>query len=140
MFWDAPDKHHESSAAVIDERGQVINYGELSARVDAAANHLRGLGARQLGLLFTSNTLSSLVAYLACLRARHVPLLLPAGMAPELAAALQVHYQPDWVMGAHLDGAPLLAGAQMPIACVPQVPPLPPPPQNLIWRPIWGCC
>ena len=127
MFWDAPDKHHESNAAVIDERGQAISYAALAARVDAAAQHLRGLGTRQLGLLFTSNTVSSLVAYLACLRARHVPLLLPAGMAPELAAALQTHYQPDWIMGAHLDSAPPLAGTQMPIACTAQVPPSPPP-------------
>ena len=129
MFWDTLAQH-PGATAVMDEAGQPLSYAALAARVDAAAQHLRGLGTRQLGLLFTSNTVSSLVAYLACLWARHVPLLLPAGMAPELATALQTHYQPDWIMGAHLDSAPPLAGTQMPIACTAQVPPSPP--QNLI--------
>ena len=113
MFWDALS-NHQGGTAVIDERGQAISYAELSDRVAAAAKHLHSSGSRQLGLLFTSNTLGSLVAYLACLQVRHVPLLLPAGMAPELATKLQTHYQPDWVMGEHLQ-AERLAGAGLPI-------------------------
>jgi len=114
MFWDSLN-NHQGNTAVIEENSQAISYAELSDRVTAAAVHLRSLGSRQLGLLFTSNTLGSLIAYLACLRARHVPLLLPTGMAPELAANLQEHYQPDWVMGAHLQEE-LLAGAGLPIS------------------------
>lgn len=117
MFWDALS-NHQGGTAVIDERGQAISYAELSDRVAAAAKHLHSSGSRQLGLLFTSNTLGSLVAYLACLQARHVPLLLPAGMAPELATKLQTHYQPDWVMGEHLR-AERLAGAALPILAKP---------------------
>lgn len=117
MFWDALSNHQDGTA-VIDERGQAISYAELSDRVAAAAKHLHSSGSRQLGLLFTSNTLGSLVAYLACLQARHVPLLLPAGMAPELATKLQTHYQPDWVMGEHLQ-AERLAGAGLPILAKP---------------------
>lgn len=115
MFWDKPESHQDNTA-VIDEHGQAISYAELFARVDDAAAHLRSIGRRQLGILFTSNTLSSLVAYLACLQARHVPLLLPAGMASELAASLQAHYQPDWLMGAHLEGQ-TLEGVRWPIVC-----------------------
>lgn len=113
MFWEGPFRQSDR-VAVIDEHGHQVSHADLFAQVDAAASHLRSMGTRQLGLLFTSNTLSSLVAYLACLQARHVPLLLPAGMTPELAAALQAHYQPDWLIGAHLEG-PLLAGTQWPI-------------------------
>lgn len=117
MFWDSLHQH-PGRTAVIDARGQTVSYAELSAQVAAAAAHLRSLGTRQLGLLFTSNTLPSLVAYLACLHAHHVPLLLPAGMAPALAASLQARYQPDWVMGEHLQEAPL-RGAGLPIAHLP---------------------
>lgn len=117
MFWDSLHQH-PGRTAVIDADGHAISYAELSAQVAAAAAHLRSLGTRQLGLLFTSNTLPSLVAYLACLQARHVPLLLPADMAPALAASLQAHYQPDWVMGKHLREAPL-RGAGLPIAHLP---------------------
>lgn len=113
MFWDSLDQH-PSHTAVIDASGQAIRYAELAERVAVAAAHLRSLGTRQLGLLFTSNTLPCLVAYLACLQARHVPLLLPAGIAPALAANLQAHYQPNWVMGEHLQATPL-RGADLPI-------------------------
>ncbi len=91
MFWNALP-NHQGSTAVIDERGQGISYAELSDRVATAARHLRSNGSRQLGLLFLSNTLASLVAYLACLQARHVPVLLPPGMSPELATRVQAHY------------------------------------------------
>ena len=113
MFWDTRP-NHQHNTAIVDERGLAISYTELSQRVAAAAQQLRGLGPRQLGLLLTSNTLGSLVAYLACLQARHVPLLLPAGIAPALAASLQAHYQPNWVMGEHLQATPL-RGADLPI-------------------------
>jgi long-chain acyl-CoA synthetase len=107
MFWDSLSKH-TSHTAVIDEGGKAISYSELSDRVSVAAEHMCSLGTRQLGLLFISNTLSSLVAYLACLRARHVPLLLPVGMAPELVANLKKHYLPDWTLGEQIQGATLM--------------------------------
>lgn len=107
MFWDSLS-NHASHTAVIDESGRAISYAEVSDRVSLAAEHMCSLGTRQLGLLFTSNTLSSLVAYLACLRARHVPLLLPVGMAPELIANLKKHYLPDWTLGEHIQGETLM--------------------------------
>jgi acyl-CoA synthetase (AMP-forming)/AMP-acid ligase II len=114
MFWDVKNRD-SGNLAVIDEHGRHISYSELFAHVDAVAEQLSSRGGRQLGLLFISNTLSSLVAYLACLRARHVALLLPAGMAPELVASLQTHYRPNWIIGAHVQGIPL-AGTDLSIA------------------------
>lgn len=113
MFWDNPGENQDNTA-VIEGHGHRISYAKLFARVDEAAAQLRSIGTRQLGILLTSNTVNSLVAYLACLRAHHVPLLLPAGMSTELITALQAHYRPDWIMGAHLKGE-LLAGAQWPM-------------------------
>ena len=120
MFWEL-SRHHDSSTAIVDENGRLINYLELAARVDEAAAHLSAFGERKLGFLFAGNTLDSLVSYLACLRARHVPLLLPGDMAPELVAALQEQYQPDWVLGARVEGA-ALAGTEWFIAYSNQTP------------------
>jgi long-chain acyl-CoA synthetase len=113
MFWDLISNHKEK-IAVIDERGQAISYASLLDKVALAAAHLQAIGSRQLGFLFIGNTLNSLIAYLACLQARHVPLLLSAGISPELFQSLQARYQPDWLMGAHISGVHL-AGTEMPI-------------------------
>ena len=104
-FWELSADASGNAPAVIDENGIPFSYAALSARVEDAAAYLKSLGSRRLGFLFISNTIASLVAYLACLRVGHVPLLLPAGMAPELVTGLRERYLPDWSMGAHLEGA-----------------------------------
>lgn len=113
MYWDL-SANNQKATAVIDESGNAISYASLMAKVDAAAADLRSNGTRQLGFIIASNTLSSLVAYLACLKARHVPLLLPSGISPKLLQSLQNLYQPDWLMGWHIAGEPL-AGSDLPI-------------------------
>lgn len=85
--------------AVIDELGGVLSYATLNERVDVAAESLRRLGGRLLGFLFCTNRASHLVAYLAALRAGHVPLLLPADMPTALRDELLRTYRPAWVMG-----------------------------------------
>jgi len=97
-FWDLA--HDAGALAVIDEAGQPHSYGELDARVEAAATAFRALGARQLGFLFADNSLRSVAAYLACLRAGHVPLLLPPALAPALREQLLALYQPHWTFSA----------------------------------------
>jgi long-chain acyl-CoA synthetase len=97
-FWDLA--HDASTLAVIDEAGQPLTYGELEAQVARACGELRAMGQRQLGFLFASNTLRSLVTYLACLRTGHVPLLLPPALAPALREQLLTVYQPRWVFDA----------------------------------------
>ena len=85
--------------AVIDELGGVLSYAALNERVEAAAESLRRIGGRLLGFLFCSNRVAHLVAYLAALRAGHVPLMLPADMPAALRDELLRTYRPAWVMG-----------------------------------------
>jgi long-chain acyl-CoA synthetase len=114
MFWSlnsVPGVTAAATAVVLDN-GQLISRHELDSRVAEAARVLSGLGERRLGLLYLSNTLPGLVAYLACLRSGQVPLLLPADLSSELAAGLQALYRPDWVIRAHGDGDPLPGSGQ----------------------------
>jgi len=111
-FWDNWQKG--DTLAVVDSDDGPITYSDLHARVDAAAADLAARGERRFGMLFMRNSAACLVAYLACLRARHVPLLLPDDLPQTLADALIAHYQPDWVMGASVDGD-CLAGSGLKI-------------------------
>lgn len=104
-FWD--NWQDSSALAIIDNGDEQINYSELHERIDAAAADLTARGERRFGVLFMRNSAACLVAYLACLRARHVPLLLPEDLAPDLVESLIVHYEPDWIMGASVAGEPL---------------------------------
>jgi acyl-coenzyme A synthetase/AMP-(fatty) acid ligase len=99
---------------VIDESDKHLTYGELDDLVASAARHLGEFGQRKFGILFLSNTLAGLVAYLACLRAGHVPLLLPDDLPANLADTLISHYQPDWIMGRRVAGL-ALTGSGLPI-------------------------
>lgn len=85
--------------AVIDEFEREITYSELDSRINEAAEFLNRNGKRLFCFLFCSNRLASLVAYLACLRAGHVPLLLPENLSPDLIKNLIDHYQPDFIFG-----------------------------------------
>ena len=93
-FWDLA--HDARSVAVIGETGEALCYGELAARADVVATRLRALGSRGLGLLDAGNTLHWLVTYLGCLRAGHVPLLLPPELPAALREQLVARYRPDW--------------------------------------------
>ena len=90
--------------AVVDESGNVLSYAQLDERVDVAADSLRRIGERSLGFLFCTNRVAHLVAYLAALRAEHVPLLLPVDMPTALRDELRRTYRPAWVVGAHKGG------------------------------------
>ncbi len=92
---------------MVDDAGEATTYAQLNALVDTAATALRGGAGRTMGLLSCGNDRASLVAYLACLRAQAVPLLLPPSLAPALKDALMAAYQPDWVLGPSEHGEPL---------------------------------
>jgi acyl-CoA synthetase (AMP-forming)/AMP-acid ligase II len=104
-FWDLA--HDARRVAVIAETGEALSYGELAQRADLAAALLRALGPRRLGWLEAGNTLAWLVAYLGCLRAGHVPLLLPPELPAALREPLVARYLPDWQAGALRPGEPL---------------------------------
>lgn len=101
-LWAAQPQLSES-LALIDEQGRALTRGELDALVDARAAALLARGPRQLGLLFFRNRLDDLVQHLACLRAGHVALLLPADLAAPAAQALVETYRPSWLHGASAD-------------------------------------
>lgn len=111
MFWnpapDPPAALQSAPPAVVLASGETLSRPALDARVTAAAEALRGQGARRWGMLHMRNTLPSLVAYLACLRAGHVPLLLPADLHAGLADTLRALYQPDWILQADGEGEAL---------------------------------
>jgi acyl-CoA synthetase (AMP-forming)/AMP-acid ligase II len=98
-FWCLEGAGDVARIAVVDERGRSWSFQDLGLAVEKAAIYLRSRSDSSFGLLFIRNSLDSLIAYLACLRASLVPLLLPADMAPGLVEALKSHYQPDWQLG-----------------------------------------
>lgn len=105
--------------AVVDEQGVVLSYAMLNERVVVAAASLRCLGERLLGFLFCGNRVSHLVAYLAALRAGHVPLMLPPDMPAALRDELRRTYGPAWVIGEGQgggQGCQTLAGSGIGIA------------------------
>ncbi len=108
MFWDLASDMAVAPAgaapAVVLGNGQHLSRHALDMQVGEAAQALRALGERRLGMLHMGNTLPALVAYLACLRSGHVPLLLPADLHAGLADKLCALYRPDWVMRPGGDG------------------------------------
>lgn len=57
---------------------------------------LHETGERRLGFILSDNSISWLVTYVACLRAGHVPLLLPAKLDAQLLERLRNEYSPAW--------------------------------------------
>ncbi len=108
MFWDCALDTAVAPAgaapAVVLGSGQTVSRHALDMQVSEAAQALRAIGERRLGMLHMGNTLPALVAYLACLRSGHVPLLLPADLHAGLADSLCALYRPDWVMRPDGDG------------------------------------
>lgn len=96
-FWQLQGASSGSDIACTDGNGRSLTYQELNAWVDKVSTTLTIRGARQLGFIFSTNSLEWLCIYLACLRAGHVPLLLPSDLAPSLAEQLINTYQPAWV-------------------------------------------
>ena len=96
-FWRLPHASAITKIACTDGQGSSLTYKELNDRVTELCIFLAARGPRQLGFLFSTNSLEWLCVYLACLRAGHVPLLLPLDLENCLAERLIDTYQPDWV-------------------------------------------
>jgi acyl-CoA synthetase (AMP-forming)/AMP-acid ligase II len=94
-FWDELDRFG-GAPALVGEDGAVTSYAALAAAADRWA---AGLGpGRQLVFLLCENTAPTVTAYLGCLRARHVPLLLDARLRRALLDGLVAAYQPQAVV------------------------------------------
>lgn len=96
-FWQLQVSSPDTQIACTDGQGRTLTYKELSAWVDEVSTMLTARAPRQLGFIFSSNSLEWLCVYLACLRAGHVPLLLPSDLESGLTEQLVNTYQPDWV-------------------------------------------
>ena len=95
-FWDLQSASPGRDIACTDGHGRELTYKELRDRVDEIGAGLTANGTRQLGFIFSTNSLEWLCVYLACLRVGHVPLLLPADLESCLAEELINTYQPSW--------------------------------------------
>jgi acyl-CoA synthetase (AMP-forming)/AMP-acid ligase II len=82
------------ATAVIDLEHGPLGYAALARRADALGSHF---GAKCLVFCLCDNELPSLIGYLGMLRARAVPLLLNAGIHPDLYGKLLALYRPAWV-------------------------------------------
>lgn len=105
-------ERHSDNTAVIDAAGNSLSYRALAELVNAYQQRLLLLALQQgdessrlLVFILASSTLTSLIAYLACLRGGHVPLLLDAGIKPEALEGLIENYQPN----AMIDGSKAVA-------------------------------
>jgi long-chain acyl-CoA synthetase len=96
-FWQLQVSSPLTHIACTDGQGQSLTYKVLNAWVDEVSTTLTARGPRQLGFLFSTNSMEWLCVYLACLRAGHVPLLLPSDLESSLAEQLINAYQPSWV-------------------------------------------
>ncbi len=96
-FWQLRTSSQVTHIACTDGQGRSLSYQELNAWVEEVAAMLIDRGPKLLGFLFSTNSLEWLCVYLACLRAGHVPLILPSDLESSLAGQLINSYQPAWV-------------------------------------------
>jgi len=95
LLWKRLDRFG-ARPALIGGEGDVVTYSALEERVAKVAAQFMGAEG-SLAFLYLENNIPSIVALLACLRSRVVPLLLPKGMRPEARSVLVERYRPDWV-------------------------------------------
>ena len=95
------DQHQEQSTALIDsDLAVALSYGELVTRVLATADCLQSTGAA-LVVLAASNSIDSIVAYLACLDVG-IAVALVEQKDYTIPAAILSSYQPDLILGSNL--------------------------------------
>ena len=83
-----------SGIAVITDGGSVVSYAELKRMTDEWAVKVP---SRSLVFLLVGNNLDSLVAYVACLNHRIVPLMLDAKIDGQLLQRFVEIYRPDFI-------------------------------------------
>jgi acyl-coenzyme A synthetase/AMP-(fatty) acid ligase len=93
-FWNDLAQH-EGIALQLDS-GAEISYYELQRLADEFSNSLPK--KKQLVFLQVTNTVESVVSYLACLRSGHPVLLLDSQLDDELLTNLIATYKPNWTV------------------------------------------
>src|SRR4051812_42908708 len=94
-----PRANSESIAIVDVIARRSWSYAELSSEVERWSKRLRsGVGASPgLVFCFVHNDVSTLVGYLAALRARHAVVLLDGALGPDLRRVLIERYSPQFI-------------------------------------------
>ena len=90
---------HGERPVVIERAGEnyrSISYAELNRWVECFVSNLPA--RRQLVFILAANSLTTLVAYLACLRADHVALLLDRQIEQAQLDSLKRLYRPNWLV------------------------------------------
>lgn len=92
MIWDLTK--YKDNIALIDDGGRSISYGQMN---DMITGIIEKIGSRSLVFSLCSNTIGSVVGYVAFLQNDIVPLLLSAHLDEELLNALMGEYHPDYI-------------------------------------------
>jgi acyl-CoA synthetase (AMP-forming)/AMP-acid ligase II len=97
MLINGDDRELALEPALIEgDTGRVWTYAQLRGAVETLAARLPR--QRSLIFCFCRNDLSSVVAYLACLRGGHPVAMLDAGSSPDLKLRLVQRYSPDVIL------------------------------------------
>jgi len=92
-FWEL-ERHGDASAFAQDD-GRQLSYLQAARDADLLCGHF-GDG-KKLVFILCENDIESNIAYLACLRSGHVPLLLNAGIESGLLEQLCLCYRPHFI-------------------------------------------
>jgi long-chain acyl-CoA synthetase len=96
FFWEFDTYLGFNDIAVITEENEKKTYFQLNEDVECAINKLNF--NRSLIFLQASNTYTSVVNYLACLRRKHPFLLLDAGVNEKVTSALIERFKPNYLL------------------------------------------
>lgn len=116
-FWELP-AHAPNDIVLVDTDGTGIDRKALLARVRVYEEQLVSHGERSFGILLCANRVDDIALLLACLRLRHVPLLLAADMPTDQLEALISHYGPDWIAGRDGEAGPMALRRSTPRAAL----------------------
>lgn len=92
-FWDTAQ--YAPEVAFVQDDGRSLTYLQATRDADSLAQHLGA--TKRIVFILCGNDLESVVAYLACLRSGHVPLLLNAGIEEALLENLCHLYRPHFI-------------------------------------------
>jgi long-chain acyl-CoA synthetase len=87
-----------AAPAIVTEQDERLTYAELAALADGVRSAME---PRRVALVASANNLESIVGYLACLRARVVPLMVSAAASADQLAALVDVYRPEYLWLPH---------------------------------------
>lgn len=88
------DWESSNRVALLDEFGNTLTYAELHEKVCLFSRRLQ---SQQVAFLLAQNDMETVIAYLGCLKAGTVPLLLSRDLSPASLSALHKTYSPTYV-------------------------------------------